>query len=88
MTATPMPPVLCPSCNTPLDMATSLESNEPPMDGDVTICLQCGHIMVFENNRPRDPNHDELRIIAGAPKILRAQRARVAGKEKQNAKKI
>jgi hypothetical protein len=76
MTETPMPPVHCPSCNTLLNAATSVWSDEAPSDGAITICIQCGHIMVFEDNRPRNPTSEEMRLIAGNREILKIQKTR------------
>jgi hypothetical protein len=52
------------------------DDNTEPTDGDITICMKCGHIMVFEDNRPRNPTNAEMRIIAGNRRIIAVQKAR------------
>jgi hypothetical protein len=73
---TSLPESACLGCGTLLDTATSLFEDAIPNDGDVTICIKCGHIMVFENNRPRNPTDVEMKDIAGNPRILAVQKAR------------
>jgi RNase P subunit RPR2 len=77
MTSTEMSPTPCPSCGVLLNAATStFEEDATPSDGDITICLRCGHIMIFENNRPRDLTDVEMRMIAGDRRIIAVQKAR------------
>src|SRR5258707_1048262 len=40
----------CPSCRKPLDAATGINGDVRPAPGDVTVCLYCGHIMVFADD--------------------------------------
>jgi hypothetical protein len=37
----------CPSCNKEYTKASSVNSENPPMPGDVTMCIQCREILVF-----------------------------------------
>lgn len=76
MTTTKLPLVSCPSCGTMLDTATSVLGDAEPLDGDITICLKCGHIMVFENDQPRNLTDAEMHIIAGDQRIIAVQKAR------------
>lgn len=71
-----LPETSCPNCGSTLNRATSLMGDHTPSDGDVTICLRCGHIMIFENDRPRNPTDAEMREIAGDPRIIAAQKLR------------
>lgn len=76
MTTTKMPPTSCLSCGTRLNTTTSLFGDAEPSDGDITICLKCGHIMVFEDERPRNPTDAEMHMFAGDRRIIAAQKAR------------
>lgn len=71
-----LPPVPCPSCGERLDTATPMFADGVPVDGDITICLKCGHIMVFEDQRPRNPTDAEMRRMAGDRRIIKVQKAR------------
>lgn len=65
-----------------------------PDDGDITVCLYCGHIMCFAictdgHVMLRDPNDREIVDIAGRPDILAFQKVRkdfLADMEKYNKK--
>jgi hypothetical protein len=63
----------CPSCGTALGAATSYQSDAYPDDGDYTVCIECGHIMVFEGGRPRNPTDAEIHAVAGDPRIIQLQ---------------
>jgi hypothetical protein len=47
-----------------------------PSDGDLTVCFDCGHIMVFAGGRLRNPTDAEMYDIAGDPRIVKLQRVR------------
>lgn len=73
----------CIACDHFVDTASGLDGKKtPPRSGDVTICLYCGHIMVFHEHDGhlvlRNPNSAEQYAIAGDPDVLAAQRARMA----------
>jgi hypothetical protein len=80
MRETRVPGARCLYCGTQLDAASSMFGDHKPSPGDATICLYCGHIMVFrKRGRKRvldNPNREEARRIAGDPRILRLQQAR------------
>jgi hypothetical protein len=76
MTITRLPATPCLSCGELLDAATSMLGDNAPSDGDITICLQCGHIMAFENGQPRNLTAIEIRMIAGDRRIIALQKAR------------
>lgn len=55
--------------------------NTQPTDGDITVCLYCGHIMCFVictdgHIMVRNPNDEEMYDIAGRRDILAFQRFR------------
>ncbi len=49
----PLPLSPCPACGSPNDAATSCDETDPeqkvrPMPGDVSVCIRCASIMVFQ----------------------------------------
>ena len=71
-----VPDSACTACGKVLDRAMT-EGGRGPGPGDFTICLTCGHLMVFGDDMAlRDPTRDEMREMAGDPTILRYQRVR------------
>jgi hypothetical protein len=79
-----VPPSPCLSCGKINDAATVIDEKRleaKPRPGCVTVCLTCGHIMVFTDDLTlRDPTIAEIREIAGDQRILAIQRARVSSK--------
>jgi len=64
--------VHCVNCGATFDASTRIGGTEAvPQDGDITVCLYCRHIMVFEGGKPRNPNDAEMRRIAGDPRVVR-----------------
>jgi hypothetical protein len=59
-----------------LEAATSIDGDAKPEDGDVSICLKCGHFMIFENSQPRNPTDAEMCDIAGDPRNITVQKVR------------
>jgi hypothetical protein len=73
-----VPPCCCLNCGFELDAAfdTSLVERSP-RPGDATICIICGHLMVFGNDLTlRELTDEEIKKFAGDPRIVRAQQAR------------
>ena len=80
-----MPVSKCTGCSKEVDMASCIGEEAKPKAGDVTVCIDCGHIMVFDEDRLlRDPTDSEAVGIAGDQRILAIQWAR--GKLKQKGK--
>jgi hypothetical protein len=52
-------PHLCPHCGKSHDMTTGATSETNPVDGDVSICIKCGGVAVFEGRILRLPTADE-----------------------------
>ena len=74
-----MPRSTCTACGHMTDLACSIsdDGEHKPESGDFTICLLCGHLMVFnEVLELRDPTTDEIIEMAGDDRILQVQRAR------------
>lgn len=74
-----MPRCNCLDCGYPMDAASNPFTGHKPSPGDVSICLECGHIMVFKKNLTiRNPRGKEFHAIAGDERIIAIQKARVA----------
>jgi len=71
-----IPESTCINCGHVNDRAFALGADIRPCPGDVTICVECGHLMVFTDDlRFRNPNSDELKRFAGDPMIVAAMTA-------------
>ena len=77
-----VPTSRCTACGHDLDRATAvgdIGDDPAPERGDFTVCIRCGHIMVYgESQQLRDPTDDEIKEIAGNPVLLAIQKARSA----------
>ena len=70
------PDCFCPGCNMKIDRATGITC-EQPNPGDITICLNCGHIMAFKKDLTiRDLTDEEMHDVAGDPRVIAIQKAR------------
>ena len=77
MKTTRLPACVCASCGADNDAATDPLREFAPMPGDVSICLKCGHLGIFDGEmQVRDPTSEEMYELAGHPEILRMQAAR------------
>jgi len=71
-TMTPVSP--CPWCGHKLDCATALEKGAKPRRGDITLCIQCGKLMVFKKDLTvRKPTSDEAALFLKDPNVTLAQ---------------
>jgi len=70
----------CLNCHKSVDGISQVGTNpdsEGPKPGDVTICIYCGHLMSFEDDRSlRNLNDEEIVAVAGDKRILVMQLAR------------
>jgi hypothetical protein len=73
-----VPKSVCTACGSALDGAAVVGNDTiTPKPGDVTVCIDCGHLMAFaEDLSLRDLRDDEFKEVAGDPNILAIQRAR------------
>jgi len=84
-TETRLSPNTCLACGGLLDAATGLFEANRPSSGDITLCLQCGHIMAFTDNLGfRELTDAEAHAVAGDKRILAAQAARHRVMKKRN----
>jgi hypothetical protein len=73
----------CTACGYKFDMAGTLDDpdSRAPQPGDVSICIECQHIMVIGSDMQlRDPTAAEAHQIAGDNDVIRYQRAIAAAK--------
>lgn len=78
--STPWPdfdiPSICPICNAHHEAAANTESQAMPTDGDVSICIVCHGISVYDFSRPgklRFPTDAELEVIMTDPRLALLQ---------------
>jgi hypothetical protein len=71
---TDVPESRCPSCGKLCDAATAVEKDNKPSPGDFSVCLDCGHVMIFDHDlRLRELRGEEFHTIAGDKELLLAQ---------------
>ena len=72
-----MPDSTCLSCSKVLSGTAMVNGDARPDSGDITVCIYCGHIMVFADGLTlRNPTDAEMIEIAGDERILGIQRLR------------
>lgn len=79
-----IPEAACIGCGCKTNAATPIGAdNAFPQAGDATVCLQCGHIMVYNADLSlRDPIDKEMHAIAGDPRIVSFNKVRLRSKSK------
>jgi hypothetical protein len=45
---TQLAPQLCPQCSHLLDAHTNTEGDGPPCEGDVSVCIECASVLIFD----------------------------------------
>ena len=80
-------PIVCPHCETALDLATAASGfgRNTPEDGDATLCMHCGGFAVFDSKatgQARKATKAEDREMGADPMVQAAQRmwAEIKGK--------
>jgi hypothetical protein len=74
MRTTRLKPSRCPFCRHKLDAvtATPWNRNATPVAGDLTVCLECAHVLVFDDDvKPRVPTLIELTQALVDPNMSR-----------------
>jgi hypothetical protein len=71
-------PAPCLNCGKINDrLGGAIDEHSVPVPGDVTMCIECGHLAIYENpGRLREPTADELLEIMQDPEIQAVQLAR------------
>lgn len=70
--STRVPEQICQSCGRSLTAVSTPGPEDPqPSPGDATVCLYCGHLMIFTDEMTlRLPNDQEIYELGGRPDIL------------------
>jgi hypothetical protein len=72
-----VPPSPCLACGEINNMAMATFGERPPKPGDYTVCLKCGHLMVFADDLSmRNPTGAEMVEVAGRMDLIIIQKAR------------
>jgi hypothetical protein len=78
-----MPKSHCTACGYEIDAATCVGVDTRPKPDDITICIDCGHIMAFAKNLTlKDLTDSEIKEVAGDARIVAIQWARGEAKKK------
>jgi hypothetical protein len=66
----------CTNCGEENDGALGIGVDKSPRPGDYSLCIECGHLMVFDEQlKVRDPTSAELDAIAGNENLVKASNA-------------
>jgi len=72
-------PSHCLNCKKELDACSVINedgSAEVPDDGDITICIYCGHVMAFDKHaKLRQITDREMHAVAGDPRLVAISQA-------------
>jgi hypothetical protein len=79
-----MPEMRCTNCGKTVTHAAGINTDVCPVPGDGSICIDCGHLMIWnENLELRNPTDKEILDFAGDPRLIAAQRARKLAQEEE-----
>ena len=68
----------CINCHARHRGAINVHDNNAPFPGAVSICANCGHLMVFADDMTfREPTEKEVLEMAGNKEILDAMKVRI-----------
>jgi hypothetical protein len=76
MTETRLPSTACSSCGYVFDAVSSMYESATPKDGDVSMCISCGQVMVFTNGKLRNPTYAEMLEIVRDMRMIQMQKMR------------
>jgi hypothetical protein len=64
----------CPKCKTILDSASGVNTDRSPKEGDITLCIKCAVLLVFNKDLiMRLPTNEERMKFASDPSVIHAQ---------------
>lgn len=70
------PQCVCLACGCIIDAATAVDANAKPSSGDFTLCLKCGHIMVFTRRlRLRNATASEYKLAVADQRVMKVLQA-------------
>jgi len=76
----------CLNCGKNLNAAASFATDKRPDPGDMTVCVDCGHVMIYADDLSvRAPTDAEMVDIAGDPVLLETQRRLAAFRDWEKA---
>lgn len=76
---TKIPPHSCAKCGYGMDATTSAYGKGRPSEGDVSMCLNCGALAVFNKDLTlRQPTKEEQDSLNLNPSIIKAQITRAS----------
>ena len=82
-----VPLSICSQCGLKLDAATNARGKKKPRPGDASVCLYCGHLMIFNDEmRLRELTGKEMYQIAGNKLLVMVQKARAEFVERPDVK--
>lgn len=72
-----VPDSKCTACGYAMNGAICVGEDAAPDPGDFTVCIECGHLMIFGDGLIlRNPTDAEMIEIAGDERLLAIQEAR------------
>ena len=84
-----VPKMRCANCGKRLDRASGVVDRQArnvqkPIPGDISLCIGCGHLSVFDENlRLRPPTDDEVIKWAGDDRLVGASYALASIRQKK-----
>jgi hypothetical protein len=74
-----IPTSLCPTCGYEMNAASSSEEDKQPYAGAISICLNCGQVLLFTDDlSQRLPTDEEMEDIKAAPAWTGIQSVQIA----------
>lgn len=75
----------CPYCGHKHELATDLRCNAKPSPGDVSICIQCANVLMFDDNlATRKPTDNELEKALRMPAVVQTVAAIIMSRAEFN----
>lgn len=61
----------CPNCKKTMDSATSIDrDNHKPIPGDISICLYCQSLLIFDDNlMSQNPTQEQIDELKSDPEL-------------------
>lgn len=73
----------CPYCGTHRDFVSDIEADKVPGPGDISICIKCTGIQVFDDNMVlRKATDQEYLVYSKIPDVMRVRTAVLLARQK------